>query len=189
MYVSNVRRALGPELLATEASGYVLRVDVESVDVCRFRGLVETGEAAFRQGSVETARVKLGEAVALWRGEPFAGVGPHTGLAAAAVRLREEYLTAVEARVAADLAGGAHGEIVADLEALVREHPYRERLWGHLMVALYRGGRQADALAAYQRARTLLAEELGLEPGGELRRIERAVLDQDPSLDGPMPRP
>ena len=121
----------------------------------------------------------------MWRGEPFAGVGAHTGLAAERVCLCEEYLSALETRVAADLAAGYEGELVSELEALVREHPFRERLWGHLMVALHRTGRQADALAAYQRARGMLRDELGLEPGGELQRLERAVLAQDPSLDAP----
>ena len=108
------------------------------------------------------------------------GVASHTGLATEAVRLKEEYLSALEARIAADLADGRHAELVGELEALVRDHPFREKLWGSLMVALYRCGRQADALAAYQRVRELLLEELGLEPGGELRRLEAAILDHDP---------
>ena len=186
-YVSNIRRALGAEVIATAASGYILRIATDEVDVGRFRALVHAGEEALRSGSTQRAREKLGSAVALWRGDPFAGVGSRTGLAAEAVRLREEYLTALEARLAADLAAGCHSEIVGELQALVREHPFRERLWGHLMVALYRSGRQADALAAYRQARSQLREELGLEPGGELRRLERAVLGQDPSLDEPPP--
>src|SRR5206468_4906467 len=108
--------------------------------------------------------------------DPFTGVAQHTGLAAEAVRLEHEWLAAVEARIAADLDAGQHADLVAELELLVSQHPFRERLWGHLMVALYRCGRQADALAAYHRARTLLREELGLEPGGALQRIEAAVL-------------
>src|SRR5207244_1342188 len=98
----------------------------------------------------------------------------------------EEFVSALEARVAADLASGRDRELIGELEVLVREHPYRERLWGDLMVALYRGGRQADALAAYERARLLLRDDLGLEPGGELRRIERAILDRAP-LGDPSP--
>jgi DNA-binding SARP family transcriptional activator/pimeloyl-ACP methyl ester carboxylesterase len=186
-YVSNLRRALGAEVVATAASGYILRIATDEVDVGRFRALVHAGEEALRSGSTQEAREKLGAAVALWRGDPFAGVGSRTGLAAEAVRLREEYLTALEARLAADLAAGCHSELVGELQTLVREHPFRERLWGHLMVALYRSGRQADALAAYQQARLQLRQELGLEPGGELRRLERAVLGQDPSLDQPLP--
>jgi DNA-binding SARP family transcriptional activator/pimeloyl-ACP methyl ester carboxylesterase len=184
-YVSNLRRALGSEVVATDPSGYALRVAPDDVDVARFRALVREGEAALRDGSAARARDALARAILLWRGEPFSGVGPHTGLAGEAVRLREEYLTALETRVAADLAAGRHGELVGELEALVREHPFRERLWGQLMVALYRGGRQADALAAYRRARELLVEELGLEPGGELRRVEEAILNHDASLAVP----
>jgi DNA-binding SARP family transcriptional activator/pimeloyl-ACP methyl ester carboxylesterase len=188
-YVSNIRRELGPEVIATTASGYRLCVAAGDVDVGRFRGLVRAAEEARARGAEPEAREHLREAVALWRGDPFPAAGPRSGLAAEAVRLREEYLTALEARLAADLAAGCDGELVAELETLVREHPFRERLWGHLMVALYRTGRQADALAAYQRARARLGEELGLEPGGELRRLEQAILDHDPSLDGPATPP
>jgi DNA-binding SARP family transcriptional activator/pimeloyl-ACP methyl ester carboxylesterase len=188
-YVSNLRRALGPDVLVTEPTGYVLRIDAAAVDVGRFRALIRAGEDALRRGSIDQARDALWKALAQWRGEPLAGVAPHTGLGAEAVRLWEEYLTALEARIGADLAAGATGELVGELEALVREHPFRERLWAHLMVALYRGGRQADALAAFGRARAILREELGLEPGGELRRVERAVLEHDQSLEPSTARP
>ncbi len=170
-------------MVTTEPSGYALEVAAENVDVARFRRLVREGEMSLRGGSMSDAREALAKAVALWRGDPFSGVGSHTGLAAEAVRLREEYVTALEARVEADLASGCHSELIGELEGLLREHPYRERLWGHLIVALYRSGRQADALAAYQRARNLLRDDLGLGPGGELNRLERAVLDHDPCLD------
>jgi DNA-binding SARP family transcriptional activator/pimeloyl-ACP methyl ester carboxylesterase len=182
-YVSNLRRALGSDVVVTEPTGYLLRIDADAVDVGRFRALVRAGEDALRRGATDRAREALSKAVAQWRGEPLAGVAPHTGLGAEAVRLREEYLTALEARIGADLAAGGRGELVGELEALVREHPFRERLWAHLMVALYRGGRQGDALAAYGRARTILREELGVEPGGELCRVERAVLTHDRSLE------
>ncbi len=188
-YVSHLRQELGADVIATESPGYVLRVSADDIDVGRFRDLVRRGEEALRQGRTRRARSLLGEAVALWRGEPLAGSAADTGLAAEAVRLNEEYLSALETRLAADLAAGAHDEVVGDLGSLVREHPFRERLWGHLMVALYRCGRQADALAAYQRAREVLVEELGLEPGGELQRLERAILAQDPTLDVPARHP
>jgi DNA-binding SARP family transcriptional activator/pimeloyl-ACP methyl ester carboxylesterase len=178
-YVWNIRRALGSERVATEPVGYRLVVGRDEVDVHRFRTLVRHGDDALRQGRVDEARDKLGVAVALWRGEALTGVARHTGLASDAIRLEQEYLAALETRIAADLAGGCHHDLVGELEYLVREHPFRERLWGHLMVALYRSGRQADALAAYQRVRELLRDELGLEPGGELRRIEAAVLRHD----------
>jgi DNA-binding SARP family transcriptional activator/pimeloyl-ACP methyl ester carboxylesterase len=186
-YVSNIRRALGPGTVATTPNGYVLRVAPDDVDVIRFRALVRAGEDALRDGVPGVARDRLASAIALWRGEPFGGVAAHTGLAAEAVRLREEHASALEARIAADLAVGEHRELVGELEALLHEHPFRERLWGHLMVALYRSGRQADSLAAFERARVLLREELGLEPGGELRRLERAVLAQDASVVGTAP--
>lgn len=184
-YIWSLRRILGADLIATQAPGYCLRIDPADVDVSRFRALLREGESAMAGGDPARASTVLGEATALWRGEPFGGVAAHTGLAAEATRLSEEHLSALEARCSADLAVGRHAEVVGELQALVSEHPFRERLWGHLMVALYRCGRQADALAAYQRVRAVLREELGLEPGGELRRIEEAVLRHDASLTAP----
>jgi DNA-binding SARP family transcriptional activator/pimeloyl-ACP methyl ester carboxylesterase len=188
-YVWNLRQALGTETISTQPAGYMLCVDPASIDVTCFRALIREGDIAMRQGSVAQARTAYAEALSLWRGEPFAGVAPHSGLAAEAVRLEQEHLSALEARVAADLADGRHAELVGELEALVQQHPLREKLWAHLMVALYRSGRQADALESYQRIRRALADELGLEPGGELRRLEHAVLDHDPSLSAPAPNP
>jgi DNA-binding SARP family transcriptional activator/pimeloyl-ACP methyl ester carboxylesterase len=184
-YVWNLRQSLGTDVIATEPPGYALRIAPGDVDVGRFRGLVCDGEAAMTAGDPAKASALLGEAVALWRGEPFGGVAAHTGLASEAIRLKEEYLSALEARFNANLAAGRHTELVGELEALVRDHPFRERLWGYLMVALYRCGRQADALATYQRARELLVEELGLDPGGELRRIEESILSHDEALAAP----
>jgi DNA-binding SARP family transcriptional activator/pimeloyl-ACP methyl ester carboxylesterase len=175
-YVWNLRRVLGAECVVTEPIGYRLRIDPASVDVYRFRTLVREGDDALRVGQFEHARTTLGAAHALWRGEALSGVAPHTGLAGDGTRLEQEYLAAIEARIAADLACGCHHDLVGELELLVQQHPFRERLWGHLMVALYRNGRQADALTAYQRARAVLRDELGLEPGGELRRLEGAIL-------------
>lgn len=185
-YIWNLRRALGSDRVVTDPVGYRLSIEAEAVDVHRFRALVRAGDEALRSGSIAAARRQLADALSLWRDDPFLGVAQHTGLAAEAVRLQQERLAALEARLAADLAGGLHRELVGELELLVREHPFRERLWGHLMVALYRSGRQADALATYQRVRRLLREELGLEPGGELRRLEAAVLQHDlpPPADG-----
>jgi DNA-binding SARP family transcriptional activator/pimeloyl-ACP methyl ester carboxylesterase len=184
-YVWNLRRALGAETISTHTAGYVLCIDPGAVDVTCFRSLVREGETAMRDGAVGRARELLGAAISLWRGEPFAGVAPHTGLASEAVRLQQEHLSALEARVAADLADGCHAQLVPELEALVQLHPFREKLWAYLMVALYQSGRQADALAAYQRVRQVLVDELGLEPGGELRRLEAAVLSHDSSLAAP----
>lgn len=184
-YVWNLRQALGGEHLATDPVGYRLVIDPDDVDVHRFRALVRNGDDALRNGATTDAQRMLHEALQLWRDDPFTGVAPHTGLAAEAVRLQQERLAALWARIAADLALGLHHELVGELELLVHEHPFHERLWGQLMVALYRCGRQADALAAYERVRRLLRDELGLEPGGELRRIEAAVLCQEiPSAPG-----
>jgi DNA-binding SARP family transcriptional activator/pimeloyl-ACP methyl ester carboxylesterase len=184
-YVWNLRQTLGPDVIATEPPGYRLCIAADDVDVETFRSLVRAGDTALRSGDAVTASASFDEAVSLWRGEPFGGVAPHTGLAGEAVRLTEEYLSAVESRMTAHLAAGHHAALVGELESLVRAHPFRERLWGYLMLALYRCGRQADALEAYQRARRLLLEELGLEPGGELRRIEQAILSQDASAAAP----
>jgi DNA-binding SARP family transcriptional activator/pimeloyl-ACP methyl ester carboxylesterase len=184
-YVWNLRQALGTHVIATEPPGYRLVIRPDDVDVSHFRALVREGEECVRRGATEEARASFAEAVSLWRGDPFPGVASHTGLANEGVRLKEEYLSALEARLTAEVAGGRNDEVVGELEALVREHPFRERLWGHLMVALYRCGRQADALATYQRAREILVSELGLEPGGDLRRLESAILNQDPALDAP----
>jgi len=184
-YVWNLRQSLGDDMILTKAPGYALCIAPGDVDVVRFRALVRDGEAALSTGDPAKASAVLGEAVALWRGEPFSGVAAHTGLAGEATRLKEEYLSALETRFGANLAAGRHTELVSELEALVLGHPFRERLWGYLMVALYRCGRQADALATFQRARGVLVEELGLEPGGELRRIEESILRQDESLAAP----
>jgi DNA-binding SARP family transcriptional activator/pimeloyl-ACP methyl ester carboxylesterase len=178
-YVWNLRQALGSDQVVTDPVGYRLAVDPDDVDVRRFRALVRAGDEALRAGATAEARARLHEALGLWRGDPFTGVALHTGLAAEAVRLQQERLAALGTRIAADLALGLHHELVGELEVLVHEHAFHERLWGQLMIALYRCGRQADALAAYERVRRLLREELGLEPGGELRRIEAAVLGQD----------
>ena len=178
-YVWNLRQAFGSHRIDTCPSGYRLAVDPDEVDVHRFRDLTRRGDAAMRRGEVSQACSLLRDALALWRGRPFADVAQHTGLAAEVARLEQEHVSAVEARIAADLADGRHHELVGELEGLTRVHPFRERLWGQLMVALYRTGCQAEALAAYQRARSILSEELGLEPGGELRRIESAVLNHE----------
>jgi DNA-binding SARP family transcriptional activator/pimeloyl-ACP methyl ester carboxylesterase len=179
-YVWNLRQTLGADRVVTDPVGYRLRIEADDVDVHRFRSLVSSGDAALRAGRAGEARLHLAEALGLWRDDPFTGVAQHTGLAAEAVRLQQERLSALEARIGADLAVGLHRELVGELEQLVRQHPFRERLWGHLMIALYRSGRQADALAAYQRVRAVLLDELGLEPGGDLRRIEGAVLRHEP---------
>ena len=191
VYVSQLRKALGP-VLATRAPGYVLELEPERVDAHRFARLAQEGRAALEGGEAEAAEVALREALALWRGpaladflyEPFA----QTHIA----RLEELRTVVVEERIEADLALGRHVELVSELEALVQAEPLRERPRAQLMLALYRSGRQADALAAYRNARDTLVEELGIDPGPELRELEAAILRQDESLlleEAPLARP
>ena len=191
VYVSQLRKALGP-VIATRAPGYVLELAPERVDVHRFARLAQEGRTALESGDAASAEVALREALALWRGpaladflyEPFA----QTQIA----RLEELRTVAVEERIEADLALGRHGELVSELEALVRAERLRERPRAQLMLALYRSGRQADALAAYRDARETLVEELGIDPGPELRELEAAILRQDDSLlleETPVARP
>jgi predicted ATPase/DNA-binding SARP family transcriptional activator len=176
-YVSRLRSALDPEVaVVARGGGYALGADAGQLDVHRFERLVAGGRAALGSGEPVTAGNRFREALALWRGPAFADVANVEPLAREGARLEELRLAAVEGRLEADLAVGLHPEAAGELEGLVGEHPLRERLWRLLMLALYWGGRQADALAAYQRARAVLAGELGLEPGPELRELERAVL-------------
>ena len=191
MYLSRLRRAFreagADDVLATRAPGYVLRV--EETDAQRFEALAAEGRQALAAGEAErTARV-LAEALALWRGAAYAEVADESWARAEAGRLAELRLSATEDRIEAELALGHHTALVPELELLVAREPTRERLAGQLMLALYRSGRQADALAAYRAARRSLVEELGLEPGPELKRLEAAVLAQDPALDLPAKPP
>ena len=152
----------------------------------RFRAPCDGGTCgARRDGDASRASAELGEALGLWRGDALADCRGGGWAAAEAVRLDELRLSTVEDRIDADLMLGHHGVLVGELESLVARHPLRERLWAALMLALYRAGRQADAVRAYQRARDVLVGELGLEPGAELRRLEAAVLAGDPALDAP----
>ena len=179
-YVSRLRALLSPEVdLVWRGGGYVITVDPDRVDACRFERLTAAGQAALRHGRAEAAGVHFGDALALWSGRALADVCDTEPLALEAVRLEELRLAAVEGRIDADIALGRHAEVVGELERLVGEYPLRERLWRLLVLALYRCERQADALAAYRRARAVLAEELGLEPNEDLRRLEQAVLRQE----------
>jgi DNA-binding SARP family transcriptional activator/class 3 adenylate cyclase len=190
VHVANLRKLLdepgrdrgGAPVLATRRPGYVLEVAPEQCDARRFEQLTASGGRALDEGRPDEAAALFADALALWRGPVLADLADEPFITADATRLAELRLVTTERRVEAELALGHHAEVTGELEALVQQHPLRERLWAHLMVALYRSGRQADALAAYQRVRTVLAEELGLEPTPELRRLETAVLRQDPDL-------
>ncbi len=180
-YVSRLRKELGERRVTTRAPGYVLHVDPAELDLAVFERL--TGEA--RRAEPRRAAEKLRQALALWRGPPLADLAYEAFAQREIARLEELRLAAREERFDAELAAGGHAELVGELEASVAEHPLRERLRGQLMLALYRSGRQAEALQAYQAARRELAEELGLEPGEALKRLEHAILVHDPALAPP----
>ena len=186
IYVSRLRRALGPELerlVRTEPHGYRLAVAREHVDLHRFEDVVDAGRDLLRAGDAEQAAATLRDALGLWRGAPLADLAGEPFVAAEVARLEDLRLGALEDRIDADLACGRHARVVGELEALAASQPLRERLHGQLMVALYRCGRQADALGAYTRTRHRLVEQLGIEPGPELKRLEKAILVQDRSLE------
>ncbi len=184
VHVSRLRKALGDgEIVETTPAGYRLRVRPGELDAERFEGLVEDGRHALEAGQPDRAAALLREALGLWRGSPIAELGFEPFARTEIARLEEQRLAALEARVEADLAAGRDAEVIGELQQLVARHPTRERLAGHLMLALYRCGRQAEALESYQKARRVLVEEMGIEPGPELRRLQDAILRQDEALD------
>jgi DNA-binding SARP family transcriptional activator len=173
-----------PRTLVTRDPGYLLRVDPERLDLHRFQRLDREGRQALAGGDPARAADLLRQALALWRGPALADVAASTDLAwPELVGVEELQVASTEARIEAELALGRHHELVAELEGLVRVYPLREHLHGQLMLALYRSGRQADALAAYRAARKVLVDELGIEPSVGLQRLEQAILAQDPALD------
>jgi DNA-binding SARP family transcriptional activator len=173
-----------PRTLVTRDPGYLLRVDPERLDLHRFQRLDREGRQALEAGDPALAADLLRQALALWRGPALADVAASADIAwPELVGVEELQVASTEARIEAELALGRHHELVAELEALVRLYPLREHLHGQLMLALYRSGRQADALAAYRAARKILVDELGIEPSVGLQRLEQAILAQDPALD------
>ena len=184
-HVSALRKLVGPDRIRTRPPGYLLDVPAGEVDLGRFEALVmqarERDDPAARSSCLQ-------EALGLWRGEPLPELQGEAFADREIARLSELRVTAIEDRIEADLALGRHHELVPELESLVAEHPFRERLRGQLMLALYRCGRQAEALHAYRSGRSALAEELGLEPGPVLRELELRILRQDPGLDPPAAR-
>ncbi|HEX8767623.1 MAG TPA: BTAD domain-containing putative transcriptional regulator [Jatrophihabitans sp.] len=189
-YMSRLRLALAPltgrtpagPLIVTAPPGYLLRADPMSVDASLFEQLALAGRRALTGNDPEAARSYLRSALRLWRGDAYAEFADVPVLRAEASRLEELRLSAVETRLQSELAMGLGPDLVAELDSLVTAHPLRERLWVQYMTALYRSGRQAEALSAYQRARALLADELGLEPSVELADTHRRILAQDPKL-------
>src|SRR3954453_14758500 len=183
--VSSLRKSLPDGELETHGHSYLLRVDDDQLDATRFEMLVERGRAELQAGQPEHAAALLGEAIDLWRGPALADLAYAAPVADEAARLEETRLAAVEDRIDADLTLRRHVELTPELEALVARHPLRERLRAQQMLALYRAGRQADALRVYGETRRHLLEELGIEPGPALRQLEQAVLQHDPSLGAP----
>jgi DNA-binding SARP family transcriptional activator len=186
VYLSRLRRLLesagAGDVLVREAHGYRLLVEPEQLDSNRFERLVSEGSEALAAGEPKVAAERLRAALALWRGPALADLQSERFAITAAGRLEERRLSALEQRLEADLALGRDRQLIGELETLVTEHPYRERLRGQLMLALYRSGRQVEALRVYREARRTLADELGLEPGGELKELEQAILRQDAAL-------
>jgi len=185
VYVHGLRRAVGGERIETVGRGYRAAVGDDELDLDRFERALARGRAALDAGRPDDAADELREALALWRGPALADVPEEARRAAEAERLEELRLTALELRHDAELASGRHDAVVAELEALTAEHPYRERFLQQRVLALYRCGRQAEALEVYRAARQTLADELGLEPSPALQELERAVLRQEPSLAAP----
>ena len=182
VYVSQLRKALGEGAIATRPPGYAFELDPASVDVHRFVRLAGEGREALGGGDAAAGSSVLREALALWRGPALADFTYEPFAQTEIARLEDLRAVAVEDRIEADLALGRHAELVSELEALVESQPLRERPRGQLMLALYRSGRQADALAAYRAARETLVEELGIDPGPALRELEAAILRQDEAL-------
>ncbi|MGZ4314221.1 MAG: BTAD domain-containing putative transcriptional regulator [Gaiellaceae bacterium] len=183
-HISRLRKALGGEQrLRTRGGGYALELSDGELDVERFSTLLEEGRRSLAAGNAEVAVAKLEQALTLWRGRPLADVAYAEFAQGEVARLEELHLAAVEEVIDARIALGRHADVVGDLERLVATHPLRERLRASLLLALYRSGRQAEALDAYQGARAILVEELGIEPTRSLRGLHQAILNQDPALD------
>ena len=190
-HISRLRKALAAasggtalDVVITRDFGYQLQLDPEHLDAHRFERLVAEGRSDLAAGHPQRAASVLDEALSLWRGRPLADLAYEPFAQREIARLDDLHIAALEQLIEAKLELGRHGEVVAELEGLIAEHPYRERLRGQLMLALYRCDRQADALQAYQDARRVLVDELGIEPAERLRELERAILAHDPALAG-----
>jgi DNA-binding SARP family transcriptional activator/predicted ATPase len=187
-YVSQLRRLLGSDTIATRAPGYLLRIDEQALDATRFRRLVAEGRSLAASGDHQAASERYREALALWRGPPLADIVFESFARSEAERLEDERLATAMDLTDSELALGHHEQVIPEVETHVRQHPLRERLRAQLMLALYRAGRQAEALEVYREGRQTLAEELGIDPGPELKTLEGKILRQDSSLLAP-PRP
>jgi len=180
--VSQLRKALGKDAIETRGSGYAVRVEPDQLDVHRFERLADAGSAALETARYDEAAASLAEALGLWRGEALGDLAGEDAVYQVAARLEELRLTVRERLLEAELGRGRHADVLPDVQVLTREHPLRERPHGLLMLALYRCGRQAEALEAYRATRTRLVEELGIEPGPALQELEQQILRQDAVL-------
>jgi DNA-binding SARP family transcriptional activator len=187
--VARLRRALPAEVLLTRPGGYELSIERQALDLHRFELLVEEGRERLAAGDPARAAEQLRLALSIWRGPALADVEYEAFAQPAIMRLEELRLAALESRIDADLALGRHVDLVGEVQSLVLENPLRERLRGQLILALYRSGRQAEALEAYREGRRVLVEELGIDPSPPLQELERAILRQDPSLGAPETEP
>ncbi len=181
--ISELRKVLGASAIQTRAPGYVIRLAPDQLDLKRFEHRAEEAGRALATGDARTGARVLADALDLWRGPPLADLAHEPFAQISIERLEEIRLAAVEQRVEAELGFGCHAQLVGELEELVAEHPLREHFYGQLMLALYRSGRQAEALDVYRSAREALVKEFGIEPTSALRELERAILTQDTSLD------
>ncbi|MCI0687759.1 MAG: tetratricopeptide repeat protein [Sporichthyaceae bacterium] len=182
LYIHRLRRILGADRI-TGRDGYALHAAPDEVDAHRFAQLAQAGQQELSDGDSRSASIHLHQALALWRGAAFAGLEDQPLIAAQAAYLDDQRLTALEHRIDADLALARHGELATELTGLTTEYPYRERFHAQRMLALYRSGRQAEALAAYRRLRTILTDDLGVDPWPNVQRLHLAMLRSDPSLD------
>jgi DNA-binding SARP family transcriptional activator len=187
--VAGLRRAIPGDALLTRGDAYLVRLEPNQLDLHRFEHLLLDGSDALAAGDPAAGLTTLNEAIALWRGPALADFAYESFAQPAIARLEELRAHAIELRIEAQLQLGLHVRVVAELEDLVVEHPFRERLRAQLMLALYRDGRQAEALEVYRRTRDEFVEELGIEPGSVLHQLHQAILRQDRSLDGPLPTP
>ena len=188
VHVSKLRKALacnGHDVIATRPPGYALEVEPAQLDAARFERMLAAARAHVESGDAESAARLLRDALALWRGPALDGVEVESAARNEARRLEELRIAAQMDRIDCDLALGLHEQLIGELEALASEHPLRERVYGQLILALYRSERQADALRTYREARKALVGELGIEPSLPLQRLEKAILNQDPSLEAP----
>jgi serine/threonine protein kinase/DNA-binding SARP family transcriptional activator len=183
-YVYRLRKVLGDGRLEGRDGGYVLAAAPGEIDAARFEALVNQGKAQVASDP-SAAAATLSDALSLWRADALADVTEEPSLRGEAARLEELRLSATEHRVSAEIAMGGHSTVVPELELLTARYPLRERMWANLMLALYRSGRQAEALSTFERARQVLADELGADPSPELQRLHERILDGDPALGTP----